>query len=273
MPRKYDFSDQSEHSEDDDLFKTIRNPTLGPGELEMEDLIGPNGLHLFDGYHFQFALVPPAGTNPYDNAFVDPIYDWLSNNAVGGWRWEETESNHGHSVTTQVYIADAETVERFQAEWGGLFRFKEKDEDDNRRLSAREREAEEKNELPPYFGVNRLATMLTAFYPYTATYLDRLSDRNGFDAAMVSAIKKADEIYQKYSYDPERAYASARNEDGTLDEGLIPYIHAFASWLRKNASIEVARAVADMEFCEPEFGVILQEAGVRRLDHSTGITP
>lgn len=148
MPRIYDYSHNAELSDRDYIFSVYRNRRDGAGEVPYASLWGPQGLFLFDGIHHQFKLRTADGQSPYDNGLVEPVFDWLCENAKGGWHWHESQTNNYRSICTSVYLAEAGDIDTFMAKWGGIFAYDEKHTARNAEWIAMNEGAAAENVLP-----------------------------------------------------------------------------------------------------------------------------
>lgn len=61
----------------------------------------------------------------YDNEIMNEVYTWMVDNCKEPWFWFESEVNHGHSFSTDVYIQNLEEQTMFALKWNEHFKFRE----------------------------------------------------------------------------------------------------------------------------------------------------
>jgi hypothetical protein len=261
MPRRYDFSKNPAVSVEDGYFNAYRNSRAGNGEVSYLDLWGPHGHFLFSGIHHQFDLRTPQGQSPYDNALVDPVFDWLSNNAKGDWHWHEAQTNNYHSVSTGVYLADKADIEAFMAKWGGIFQYDEARTAQNDAYIGKNRQAEAENVVPSHMSAARMKFMMAQMDDETGEYFDTISARDGFDAMF------ADGFDQTIAYILEEDKPSEHGPrllDGTWHESVTNSIRSIGEWVRTSASEALRAEMTDRIISDDE----LAEAFRAGLEHA-----
>jgi hypothetical protein len=249
MPRIYDYSHNAELSDRDYIFSVYRNRRDGAGEVSYASLWGPHALFLFDGIHHQFDLRTAAGQSPYDNDLVDPVFDWLCDNAKGGWHWHESQTNNYRSIGTSVYLADAGDIEAFKAKWGDIFAYNEKRTVRNAEWNAMNEDAAARNVLPANVTPERMKFMLKDMDAETGAYLDTISGREGFDDTFVEAFKAA-VVYILEKDKPSEF--GPRMLDGRWHEGVIGVLREIGNWVRTSASAELHARTADCQIADED---------------------
>lgn len=246
MPRLYDYSNNSELSDQDEIFSVYRSRREGRGEVSIKNLWGPHGFFRFGGPRHQFKL-RTDGQSPYDNELVDPVFDWLCENVKAGWHWQESEGNHGHNIMTEVYIADAREIEAFRTQWQAIFDYDEKVTTRNEQLRAESEEAKANNVLPSYVTVVMLKYVLAEMDSEVGEFLDTLSDRDDFSPVFAQAFDAA--VAYMLEEDKPSPHGP-RMMDGNWHEAITGAFHEIGSWVR-NSGLEslreelLSRAIAD----------------------------
>ncbi|MCS4089913.1 hypothetical protein [Rhizobium sp. BK176] len=247
MPRRYDFSNNPTTSIEDGYFHAYREARSGAGEVSYLSLWGPHGIFLFSGIHHQFDLKTPTGQSPYDNALVDPVFDWLSANAKGDWHWHEGQTNNYRSVSTGVYLADRSDIEAFKAKWGGIFQYDETRTVRNEAYREKNREAEAANVVPPYLSAERIKYMLAQMDQETGDYFDTISSRDGFDTMFAEAF---DLVVAYILEEGKPSKHGPRMLDGTWHEGITNSVRAIGEWVRTGASDALRAEMAERDIAD-----------------------
>lgn len=116
MPRIYDFNSKPS-PEEDGLFVRFPEERHGTGEVSStvfhKDPWRPA--------HGQFVYDTTPPLEHYRNETLDPAFEWLEQNVLGGWYWMERECNHGRSVDVTVWFGDRMEADRFAAQWRDRF--------------------------------------------------------------------------------------------------------------------------------------------------------
>lgn len=247
MPRVYDYSNNSELSDQDEIFSVYRRRREGTGEVSIKSLWGPHGFFRSGGPHHQFMLRAINEQSPYDNDLVDPVFDWLCENANGGWHWHESEVNHGHSVVTEVYIADIHESDAFREKWHALFEHDEKVTARNEKLKARAEEARANNALPSHVTVEMLKYVLASMDAEVGEFLDTLSDRHDFAATFSQAFDAT--VGYMLEEDKPSQYGP-RMLDGNWHEGVTGAFHEIGAWVRTSAPESLREELLSREIAD-----------------------
>jgi hypothetical protein len=240
MPRVYDYSHNSELSDRDYVYSVYRERRDGSGEVSYASLWGPKGLFVFDGIHHQFALRPTNGKTPYDNDLVDPVFDWLCENAKGGWHWHEGHTNNYRSIATSVYIANHDDIDAFLTKWQAIFKYDENDTISNDERKAKTKEAEENNVLPSYLTASRMKFILTGMDAEAGEYLHTLSGRDNFAATFSLAFDAA--VAYMLEADKPSEYGP-RMPDGNWHEAVVGVFKEIGTWIRERAPDELREEI------------------------------
>lgn len=111
MPRMYDY-DAGDIAKVEYENKTLEVRSLG--KLEDKDLFFGTGYGpAFAWFYGQFEAYV------YDTVFMDQVHAWIDAHATAPWYWFEQSSNHGHSVSTNIWFSSLEDLSLFAAEWVG----------------------------------------------------------------------------------------------------------------------------------------------------------
>lgn len=241
MPRYYDYAHDPELSRRDYIFSVFDRPRVGLGEVPLSRLSGPHGIFLFDGATHQFRLQSPETGSIYDNALVDPVFDWLSANVSGAWNWLEIWTNNGRSVATHVYLAEAEDIDAFRKTWGRSFSYDERDTERNAAWEDVLRVAREDHVLPAHVTAERMKYVLVRMDDEAAEFFDDISNRDGFDAMFTEALRHA----TSYLLESTDTRHGPRDAEGVWRNGVEEAFVRIGQWVATSGSPELRTELAE----------------------------
>jgi hypothetical protein len=190
MPRWFDFDNKDADArrkayEDGQTFPYLLEKRTGKNEIDLRDIHGPHGLFLFDGENHQFKRVVNDKTG-YRNEPADEIFEWLDANLQGRWHWMEMSSNHGHSVSTNIWVEDdAEAKALFDA-FPSKLMFDEKQHAENQKI--REQIKISETGLHPSMSAGRLSYMIEWNDDESRRYIADIGDKPGFAKMFAGSI-------------------------------------------------------------------------------------
>jgi hypothetical protein len=194
MPRQFDYDNSDKTAKADAYgrgspFADLAAIKKGHREIELSVLFGPRGIFFMDAERHQFSR-SVGYPRCYLNASADEAFDWLGANLDGRWHWLEHATNHGHSVTTDVWIEDEADVAKFRQAFPEDFKYREGSHEAN--LKRRDELSKIGNDrLPPGLGASGLAFLFARPNSETLTYLNEIQNKRGGAALIGKAVDYA----------------------------------------------------------------------------------
>jgi hypothetical protein len=248
MPRQFDYDNSDKEAKRQAYdrgapfadFPLIRK---GHNEIELSVLFGPRGIFFMDAERHQFSRNVDF-PRCYLNASADEAFEWLGANLQGRWHWLEHATNHGHSVTTDVWIEDEADIKKFRQAFPEDFKYREGSNEGNLKRRG-ELAAVPTDKLPPGLGASLLAFLFARPTGETLTYVADIQTKKGGAAligkAFAYSMRGVDEA-------PEDRQTEFLNDLMTfLDEHAEPdTIEAVRQTLEKNESKAAATLLEKM---------------------------
>lgn len=192
MPRTFDFDNKNQAAnrkayEDGQTFPYLSAKRTGKKEVDLREIHGPHGLFLFDGENHQFKRVAKDGS-AYRNKAADEIFEWLDNNTQGRWHWLEHSSNHGHSLSTRIWVEDDADAQALLTAFPDKLDFNEKQHAENQEI--RTKLATGESGLHPALNAGFLSYMIEWNDDESRRYIASIGDKPGFPKVFAGSIGK-----------------------------------------------------------------------------------
>jgi hypothetical protein len=192
MPRTFDFDNKNQDAkqkayDEGQTFPYLTKKRRGKKEADLSDLHGPHGLFLFDGENHQFKRVAKDGS-AYRNQAADEIFDWLDNNVQGRWHWLEISSNHGHSVSTRIWVEGDVDAQVLRKAFPDKLDFDEKQHAENQEI--RTKFVTGVSGLHPALNPGFLSHMIQWNDDESRRYIASIGDKPGFPKVFAGSIGK-----------------------------------------------------------------------------------
>lgn len=202
MPRIFDYDNDDKNAKAEAYgngapFAALPARRSGRNEVDLSVLWGPRGIFFMDGERHQFERTVGYPL-VYRNMSADDAFDWLDANIVGRWHWFERACNHGHSVTTNVWIEDDADILLFQEKYPDDFRFKSETHERNKERRA-DLAAVPPNKLPPGLTQSLVALLFITPDDVSLNYLSGLQTKRKGAELIANAMVHAGSGFHKLS--------------------------------------------------------------------------
>ena len=190
MPRTFDFdSDDPEAKRqayaDGQTLPYLSAKRTGKNEIDLREIRGPHGLFFMDAENHQFRRIPKSGSTSR-NGDADQLFDWLDKHAMGRWHWMEMSGNHGHSISTSIWVdLDADTRAFLEA-FPEQLKFDEKQHLENAEIKRKCATSE--TGMHPAMNSALLADMVRWNDQESRNYIANIGNKPGFPRLFAKSI-------------------------------------------------------------------------------------
>jgi hypothetical protein len=231
MPRQFDYDNNDKEAKRQAYdhgapFANLPVIRKGHNEIELSVLFGPRGIFFMDAERHQFSRNVDF-PRCYLNASADEAFAWLGDNVEGRWHWLEHATNHGHSVTTDVWIEGEADTEKFRQAFPEDFKYREGSNEGNLKRRAK-LAAIPADKLPPGLGAGSLAFLFSRPTDETLAYVADIQTKEG-GAALIG-----------------KAFAhSMRGIDEAPEDRQTEFLNDLMTFLDQHAAPETLEAVRE----------------------------
>ncbi len=190
MPRLYDFDNNSPDAKrqayaDGQALPYLSAARTGRNEIDLREIHGPHGLFFLDGENHQFRRIDKSGSGNR-NGPADEMFDWLDKNATGRWHWMEMSGNHGHNVSTRIWVDVDTDAQAFRNAFLDKLQFDEKQHLENAEIKLKCATSE--TGIHPAMNASCLAHLIEWNDQESLNYVAAIGEKPGFPKLFAGSI-------------------------------------------------------------------------------------